>query len=87
MQGCFPCCGAVRTKGHHEQTACLGDFPADEKLWEGGDFKFCGSAIRYKKILFISIQARARHLSSTLLSVVCACCVFFRSELNSTPHC
>ncbi len=63
VQGCFPCCGAVRTRGQDEQTARLGDFPADEKLWEGGEFRFCGSAIRYKKILFISIQARARHLS------------------------
>lgn len=68
LQGCFPCCGAVRTRGQDEQTARLGDFPADEKLWEGGEFRFCGSAIRYKKILFISIQARARHLS-------CVCCL------------
>ena len=59
---CFGCCGGAQTKGECEQTAHLGDFPQDEKLWEGGEFKFCGSAIRYKKILFISIQAR-RQLS------------------------
>lgn len=38
----------------------LGSFPSEEHLWEGGAFKFLGSGIYYKKILFISVQALPR---------------------------
>ena len=40
-------CGQVLTDAY---------FPESEQLWEGSTFKFLGSAVYYKKILFISVQ-------------------------------
>lgn len=34
----------------------LGDFPPAEKIWEGGEFKFLGSDIKYKRIVFVDVQ-------------------------------
>ncbi|KAK9810409.1 hypothetical protein WJX72_010277 [[Myrmecia] bisecta] len=34
----------------------LGAFPAVQKFWEGGEFKFMGSGIRYHKIAFFSVK-------------------------------
>ena len=39
-----------------QQPQRLGDFPAIERIWEGGNFTYLGSGIYYKKILFISVQ-------------------------------
>ena len=33
-----------------------GNFPQIVKLWAGGEFKFLGSGIKYRKIVFVSIQ-------------------------------
>lgn len=34
----------------------LMDFPVVERFWEGGEFRFMGSGIYYKKILFIGVK-------------------------------
>jgi hypothetical protein len=39
-----------------QQPQLLGNFPAIERIWEGGNFTYLGSGIYYKKILFISVQ-------------------------------
>eukprot|EP00884_Botryococcus_braunii_P009435 jgi/Botrbrau1/18493/Bobra.0072s0072.1 len=46
-----PCCWPKR-----QRAETVGDFPPEEKLWEGGDFKFLGSDIKYKKIIFVDVQ-------------------------------
>ena len=48
----LPCCGCSSEDLDDTQAA----FPPFEQLWEGGVFKFLGSGIYYKKILFISVQ-------------------------------
>ena len=52
MQVSFCCspslwCGQVLTDAN---------FPESERLWEGSTFKFLGSGVYYKKILFIKLQ-------------------------------
>ena len=48
----LPCCWCFSEDLDDTQAA----FPPFEQLWEGGAFKFLGSGIYYKKILFISVQ-------------------------------
>ena len=49
----FLCCSPSWWCG---QVLTDANFPESERLWEGSTFKFLGSGVYYKKILFIRLQ-------------------------------
>ncbi|CAK0734256.1 hypothetical protein CVIRNUC_000405 [Coccomyxa viridis] len=55
----FLCCSPSWWCG---QVLTDANFPESERLWEGSTFKFLGSGVYYKKILFIRLQVYAAAL-------------------------